>query len=165
MSMKKNFKFKQPTAGVSVASDGITLHINPEFFDNLKPQERVAILEHEALHVVHAHLSRFKKFGLQDQGIANVACDLAINQFIRGLPETMQVKDPKTGEMKEGKPVTFAEAKKLIPDILPRMSSEYYFMKLKAKQEEMKKEAKDGGQGEGDQEGDPQGGFRRFGTH
>lgn len=145
MSMRKDFTFPMPTVGVSVTSGGINLHINPEFFNDLTPEARVAILEHEVLHVVHSHLARFKKFGIQDQGLANVACDLAINQYIQNLPETINIKDKKTGEIREGKPVTYDAVKKQIPDLLPRMSSEYYFNKLKTEQEKQKKQGKDPG--------------------
>jgi predicted metal-dependent peptidase len=67
------------TMGVNI-TDGLNLYINPEFFNTLTPQERVACLEHEVLHVINKHLIRGKS--LQPQ-IFNIAADIAVNQYIR----------------------------------------------------------------------------------
>lgn len=66
------------TLGVNI-TDGINLYINPVFFNSLTPQERVACLEHEVLHIINKHLIRGKN--LQKQ-IFNIAADIAINQYI-----------------------------------------------------------------------------------
>ena len=67
------------TMGVNI-TDGLNLYINPAFFAKLTPQERVACLEHEVLHVINKHLIRGKN--LQPQ-IFNIAADIAVNQYIR----------------------------------------------------------------------------------
>lgn len=135
MSMKKDLNFPTPTAAVSIASTGITLHLNPVFFNSLTSSERVAILEHECLHVLHGHALRFKNFQSKDAGLANVACDVAINQFIPDLPKMISMTGP-DGKLVEGAPVTYELVKQHIPDLLPNMNAEYYFNKIKQDQKE-----------------------------
>lgn len=137
LSMRKNFNFPLPTAAVQIESKGITLHLNADFFNGLSHEERVAILEHECLHVIHNHSSRFKDFKSEDRGVANVACDVAINQFIPNLPKVINVKLP-NGEYAKGKPVFFEDLAKDMPGLLPHQSSEYYFNRLKEEQQKRK---------------------------
>lgn len=136
MSMKKDLNFSHPTAAISIHSTGVTLHLNPKFFNALSQEERIAILCHECLHLVHGHPMRFKNFPTQDGHLANVACDISINQYIANLPEKFMVPDEKTGELREGSPVTYELLKKHIPHALPNMSSEYYFNLIKTDQKE-----------------------------
>lgn len=134
ISMKKDFSFPLPTAAVGIKSTGITLHLNEDFFNSLTHDERVAILEHEAMHILHAHALRFKQFGTTDHGLANIACDVAINQYITNLPKVVTVKQS-DGSVKEGKPVAYEDLLKVMPDLLPKMNAEYYFNKLKQEQQ------------------------------
>jgi predicted metal-dependent peptidase len=135
MSMKKDLNFAHPTAAVSIRSTGITLHLNPVFFNGLSRKERVAILIHEALHCIHGHAMRFKNFSSVDGHIANVACDIAINQYIKNIPTKMMVPGP-DGKMVEGAPITYEILKKRIPHALPQMNAEYYFDLIKQDQKE-----------------------------
>ncbi len=135
MSMKKDLNFPIPTAAVGISSTGITLHLNPVFFNSLTMDERVAILEHECLHILHGHALRFKNFQSKDAGLANVACDVAINQFIPNIPKFISMPGP-DGKMVEGSPVTYEIIKTTIPDLLPNMNAEYYFNKIKQDQKE-----------------------------
>lgn len=73
---------KIPTLGVNI-TERINLFFNPKFLEGLKPEERVACLEHEVLHLLNLHLFRGKE---KNARIFNVACDLAINSFIADLP-------------------------------------------------------------------------------
>lgn len=75
---------KIPTLGVNITSR-INLYFNPKFLAGLPFGERVACLEHEALHLLNCHL--FRGDGRNPQ-LFNIACDLAINPFIEGLPKT-----------------------------------------------------------------------------
>jgi predicted metal-dependent peptidase len=50
----------------------------------MNAKQQVALLEHEVLHILHNHIMRGEK--LQHE-IFNVACDLAINEYIADLPE------------------------------------------------------------------------------
>lgn len=141
MSMKKDFNFPHPTAGVSLKSTGVTLHINPQFFNGLTRDGRVGILIHECLHIMHNHSARFGGFKTQDRGLANIACDLAINQYIPNIPLKFDIVDAE-GNVRTGEPVTYEAVLKEIPDLLPRESSEYYFEKLKKLQQDNKSKGK-----------------------
>src|SRR5687768_3129976 len=75
-----------PTACVFARRNGaIGLAVNEGFFGKLAPKEQEAVLVHECLHVVHLHLLRAAD-DFERRDLANIAMDLAINQYIRGLP-------------------------------------------------------------------------------
>lgn len=144
MSMRKDFSVKDlPTAAVGIKSTGFTLYLNPDFFNNLSRMERVGALEHEALHVLHAHFARFNNFQDKDRKLANLACDVAINQYIPHVPK--QFKVLKGDKVVDAFPATYERLLKEIPDLLPKMSSEYYFSKFK---EEVEKNGGSGIDGE-----------------
>ena len=68
---------------VSVGTVGINtteIRYNPEFVKTLTPQERIAILAHEALHYLFLHHLRGKD---KDQKDWNIACDYAINPILK----------------------------------------------------------------------------------
>lgn len=68
------------TAGVRPNSQGsVELSVAPDFFNSLSELHRVGLLMHEMLHLFMDHFTRGKQL---DQRVANVAMDLAINQFI-----------------------------------------------------------------------------------
>lgn len=81
-----------PTAAISynIKSQTYEIYINPLFFGNLTAAERVAVFHHEILHFVHKHLFILPftdpNVSEQDKKIYNVAGDMAINQYIDGLP-------------------------------------------------------------------------------
>ncbi len=76
-----------PTACVYARRDAsIGLAVNEDFFSRLAAREQEAVLIHECLHVAHLHLERGPR-ELPNPELANIAMDLAINQFIEGLPE------------------------------------------------------------------------------
>lgn len=73
---KKKFKF--------------SILINYDFLSKLTRKERCAILFHEVLHFTHKHISRAMDMGItlpEDLKLANIAQDIAINQFIKNLPD------------------------------------------------------------------------------
>jgi predicted metal-dependent peptidase len=72
-----------PTASVSLSGSRVTLTVHPEFFMKRlrKGPERVAVLKHEALHLLFRHLFRFDRAKF-DAPVLNLACDLVVNQFI-----------------------------------------------------------------------------------
>jgi len=49
----------------------------------LTQEEKIAILEHEILHILNKHLVRQEN---RNHYVSNIAQDLAINQYIKGLP-------------------------------------------------------------------------------
>lgn len=92
-----------PTAAMSYdkKTNEFKTLINPVFFDELTPDERVGVLYHEVLHFTHGHLLRMdlmesspetmppeeKIKWMQDRDLKNIAADIAINQFIPVLPK------------------------------------------------------------------------------
>ena len=73
-------------AGVTVRNGRIELYYNPKMFAEMTKnnKERIAVLEHECQHLVKNHLARR---GGRDPQLWNIACDIAINQHIKNLPD------------------------------------------------------------------------------
>ena len=88
------------TCGVTIKNGRILLYWNPKFFETLTLDEARAVLTHEVEHVVRSHIERGKD---KDQYIFNLSADLAINQFILGLPKDCITLDkfPKEWKLKE----------------------------------------------------------------
>ena len=79
-----------PTAAVALTSRGPELIVNPHFFiRELNTKEKVAVIKHEALHIIFRHLYRKPKKNA-DLKLFNIAADLVVNQLIAPwpLPET-----------------------------------------------------------------------------
>ena len=72
-----------PTAAVSFSGNKLQLLINESFFlKELRSQtNRVAVIKHEALHLLFKHLFRMD-LGNYDRSLFNIAADLVVNQFI-----------------------------------------------------------------------------------
>lgn len=73
---------RTPTA----ETDGQRIVINPDFWVSIKPKERVALLAHEALHVVMMHVYRGVKF-IEEHGPSafhsyQIASDLKVNDWL-----------------------------------------------------------------------------------
>jgi predicted metal-dependent peptidase len=71
-------------AGVTIRDGVPTLSINNPLFEQYTTGERQALLEHLVKHILHLHPLRRKERNHHDW---DVACDLAINPFISGLPD------------------------------------------------------------------------------
>jgi predicted metal-dependent peptidase len=63
------------------------IEINPEFFNNITAENRIAILEHEMAHFINGHPFRDFVTKEQDKMLVNFAMDLAINCYIKNLPQ------------------------------------------------------------------------------
>jgi len=89
------------TLGVNVTNDlQPNLFINTDFYNSgdfnsanpqqqkwgLTQEEKIAVLEHEILHVLNKHLLRQDN---RNHYVWNLANDIAINQYIKGLPAGM----------------------------------------------------------------------------
>lgn len=107
---------KVPTAGVNI-TDKINLYINPNFWNSLSHKEQVAILKHECFHILLSHPSRGKD---KMHTLFNIACDLAINEFIKDLPRD-----------EEKKALLVQDMKKDYPTMERFMNAEYYYDLLK----------------------------------
>lgn len=73
-----------PTIGVGYKNGKINLLINPEWFKKFSIKEQIAILKHEMQHLVFLHPLRREH---RAHSVWNLACDIAINQHIEGLPK------------------------------------------------------------------------------
>jgi predicted metal-dependent peptidase len=73
------------TLGVARTPAGLELRVNPDFFlkDLRRLEQRVAVLKHEALHLLFKHLFRRNE---RDPELFNLAADLVVNQFIGRWP-------------------------------------------------------------------------------
>jgi predicted metal-dependent peptidase len=81
-----------PTAGVMFNSEvkRWDLMINPYFFcKKLTKAHRRAVLLHELYHITHKHPLRvpFLKLSPHKRNLMNVAMDMAINQYIKDIPD------------------------------------------------------------------------------
>lgn len=115
MSMSRVASTSIPTMGVCI-KDRVELHVNYAFFATLTLPERVALLKHEAGHILNDHIPRFRQEApdvfaaskdVVDQIInqakfktMNVAADLALNCNIRDLPQGGCF--PKNFDLKDG---------------------------------------------------------------
>lgn len=118
-------KFKVPTAGVCVIHGVPTFVFNSEFIGKMNEAQCKAILKHEVLHLVLAHLRGFKNVNHEDRYLWNIAQDCAINQYLYDLPEGC---------------ITLGNLSKVTGhDLLPYETSAYYYSFLKEKQAELRK--------------------------
>jgi predicted metal-dependent peptidase len=106
-SMLQEMTFKingtLPTAALAFNKKTQTFEVlfNPTFFLKWDLEQRVGILHHEILHFTNKHLLRFQN-AFSDKKLAakmNIACDMAINQYIKALPpECIDVKNFKLND-------------------------------------------------------------------
>ncbi len=69
--------------GVTIRAGTPTLTVNPALFDEYPAAGQEALLEHVVKHLLHLHMARRKERNRHDW---DLACDLAINPAIEGLP-------------------------------------------------------------------------------
>lgn len=80
------------TAGIFISESTLkpVIIINKDFFDKLIIENKIAILEHELWHLISGHITYRNYKELEEdktkQLIWNIAYDIAINQFIKNLP-------------------------------------------------------------------------------
>ena len=124
-----------PTAAVALTSDGLQLRVNPDFFCTTltRKDERIAVVKHEALHLLFKHVFRLKDGRHRDPYLFNIACDLVVNQFVRPwpLPDSAVTLD------------TFPDM-----ELLPDQTANHYYDRLNALKDELEK--LDGGDTSGD---------------
>jgi len=74
---------EDPALGVTIANGTPVLCVNPVRMADYDADEQRALLEHLLKHVLHLHMTRRKGRHSHDW---DIACDLAINPSIEGLP-------------------------------------------------------------------------------
>lgn len=90
--MNMTYSHMLPTAGVMFNAElkRWDLLINPYFFcRKMNEPQRKAVLLHELYHITHKHPLRvpFMKLSSHKRRLMNIAMDMAINQFIKDLPD------------------------------------------------------------------------------
>jgi len=135
------FSMEIPTAGVTINPEAAEwlLVINPAFFTiNLNDIQKRAVLIHELYHIVNGHLARipFQTMGKNEKEKErwNIAADLAINQFIKGLPEWALSLDK---VLFQGQPLP------------PNKATEEYYTMLDDEMERREEQKKENENGEG----------------
>jgi len=86
-----------PTAGIYYDKKTMKFNIvaSPKFFNILEPEQRVAVFLHELMHFEKGHLFRFERLGNEkEHTLKNIAADMAINQYIKNLPDGCDQCDP-----------------------------------------------------------------------
>lgn len=127
-STKVTFDEKLPApAGVCFRKNQYNLIINPTSFNTYSLKERKGILVHEAFHIILRHVGRKARIKTKHHKIANMAYDIAINQFIKDLPEGALY------------PAIF--------NLPEKLSAENYFSLLKNKAEKQEFSISDNGDG------------------
>jgi predicted metal-dependent peptidase len=163
-----------PTAGVTFNTKlgQYEVYINPNFFNKLTPDQRVAVFQHEVLHFTNKHLFRLpfldKEVSNKEKNIFNISGDMAINQFIKNLPsgcsecQNFDVKSPEdweslhpTDELKDACPGKCINVDEWFMDDgskFPKFKSmeEYYqLIKKESEQQKNSEEKKKEGKGQG----------------
>lgn len=77
-----------PIAGYSVGEGNIYLHINSFVFNQLSLDNQTRIIIHELLHIIGNHAYRLRN---RQKSLWNIACDLAVNQYIDGIPIKQEI--------------------------------------------------------------------------
>lgn len=106
----RTFTMEIPTAAVGASDMRYVLYVNPMFYGALSKDEARAILQHEIYHLLNHHLARGKGY---DPYMWNVAADLSINCYIKGLPSYNR-EETKQKMIKNYK-MTEAQAEKELP--------------------------------------------------
>jgi predicted metal-dependent peptidase len=187
-SMNITYSHMLPTAGVTFKDDAkhFELYINPVFFIKaLNAEQRNAVLLHEILHLVNRHLTRvpFMKISNHNRHLLNLAADLSINQYIKGLPSGCSMCPPKEA-MQHGAQCPndlcpgyaldindwYDEDDKGNKKPWPKLETmEQYFLRLKERYKEDDEGSKDGDEsGQGERKGGGQKGKglpRKFDEH
>jgi len=130
------------TAGVRVNSSGqVELVVSRKFWDGLDGYEGVGLLMHEMLHILNEHLVRGSDYNFR---IANLAMDIAINQYI---PKGWLPKGALLPEMKN-------PDGSMLWKFEPKKAFEVYYVELLKIKEQLENE-KNGKNGNGNGSGKP----------
>lgn len=90
MNISYTHGIERAAVGFNADNKRFDLYINPYFFcKKLSQNSRRAVLLHEIFHVTHRHVTRVPMANLtaHQREIMNIAADMAINQYIKDLPD------------------------------------------------------------------------------
>lgn len=76
----------------TLRTNGKVIEVSPQFFENLKPEERVGVMFHEILHIAMGHTLRK---GVRDPDKWNIAADYAVN----GVLDRWKIKLPSNAHL------------------------------------------------------------------
>lgn len=169
-SLTISYSHQLPTAGILFNTDAKhwEMLINPYFFCmKLNGDQRKAVLLHELSHILHKHPLRvpFLKISPRKRILMNIAADMAINQFIKNIPDGCQSCPPPEGgpkctnEMCAGRGIFVRDFNDVDPKTGAKIpwktnqTMEYYYEKLLTRFEDP-----EDGDGEGDGQGNAGGG-------
>lgn len=97
-AQKETSRYYVPRAAVTLEHNHPVLIINMDWFKNYDRVARFAVVKHEAQHIAHRHLIRWKRsrYAQENHDRGNIAMDAVINQFNK---EIHGMKDKNTGEV------------------------------------------------------------------
>ncbi len=84
MQMRKVATKSVDTAASTIKNGQMYMYYNPDFVDKMTADETLGVFKHEVLHLIFEHV--FRREG-RDPFEWNIACDFAVNSFIKGLPD------------------------------------------------------------------------------
>lgn len=84
LSLPKRTTDKVPTLAVARKGLNCELLVNPEFWDTLTDDEQIAVLTHELSHICLQHMILHESF--PNKELFNIAADMEVNSYIQGLP-------------------------------------------------------------------------------
>lgn len=123
-----------PRAAASITPEGPRIYMNREYVTRCPDLEVQWLIKHEISHILFEHCTKMTDPSL-NKGLANIAMDLAINQYLGPTPAdylTIPLVEKQSG-------VTLA----------PRETWIYYYNALKPKVEQLKKEGESHGDSHG----------------
>jgi len=95
IQMKRAIKLDMPSAtGISASMSYFTIYFNPAIFLKCSLSEMKALIKHDIYHIMHSHMKRAHLLRRKYSALAvNLAMDISINQYIKGLPAFMDTLD------------------------------------------------------------------------
>lgn len=119
MNICKTVSNSGQTAWVSPKRHAIEFGVNPEFWNTLTTDYKYGIIKHELLHICFGHLTNFRKIQEENSTLANIAMDMAINQYI------------KSEQLIDGAVRLEEFNKNLNLNMAPKESAKYYYDEIK----------------------------------
>lgn len=141
--IKRSWDSRIPTACVDIHRN---LRVNKEFFDKLNMQNKMAVIEHEVLHLALLHIPRFYIY-MKDplyKDIASIAMDCTINQLLtfKIVSQKINLGGKEDTDMVDSF-VSLSSVEKMVGKKLePLMNAEYYFREMLNKRDEIMEKLK-----------------------